>query len=316
MDILIITPAADGSLHGNRVTAVRWAKILTDLGHSVSIQQRYQKQRADALIALHAWRSAASISSFAHHQPNKPLLVALTGTDINYYLDAEPEITLQSLQQAQYLITLHNAAAQQLPQPFASKCITIYQSSSINKRRQPAKYHFNVALAGHLRTEKDPFRCAIAARMLPSNSTVKINHYGYAHTPDWAQQARLHSSRSWRYHWYGGIKQQRWHDKLINSDLLVLSSLNEGGANVISESLAADCPIVASYIPGNVGLLGEHYPGYFRAGDTRQLSRLLYQAETSSRFYRKLQLACKRIKTQYSVHREQHAWSQLLSKLN
>ena len=36
---------------------------------------------------------------------------------------------------------------------------------------------------------------------------------------------------------------------------MVLSSNQEGGANVVSEAIAADVPIIASNIPGNTGLL-------------------------------------------------------------
>ena len=315
MDILIITPAAHDSLSGNQITARRWAKILSQLGHNTRIQQHYQGEQADVLIALHAWRSAPSIKAFAHQQPHKPLLVALTGTDINHYLAAEPEITLHSLQLADHLITLHDALAQQLPQSLGSKCVTIFQSSRIIQRPRPAARHFKVAMAGHLRREKDPFRCADAARMLPTDSRIRIHHYGYAHSPLWAQQARLHSAGNQRYHWHGGIKQHRWFEQLTHSDLLVLPSLNEGGANVISESLVASCPILASHIPGNIGLLGEDYPGYFAVEDTRQLSRLLYRAETNTRFYRHLQRACAARKPQHSIHREQHAWGQLLQRL-
>lgn len=316
MDVLIITPAAEGSVSGNRITAKRWAKILTQLGHQVQIQQNYQGTQADILIALHAWRSAASIESFAQDYPNKPLLVALTGTDINYYLHVEAGITLQSLEHADYLIALNNTVVQHIPQCYANKCVTIKQSSAIQRRPKRATHNFNVSVGGHLRTEKDPLRCAYAARTLPSKSSIKIHHYGHAHNTYWAQQARREQAGNRRYHWHGGIEQALWQDKLINSDLMVLSSRNEGGANVISESLAAGCPIVASYIPGNIGLLGDDYPGYFTVGDTPHLSHLLNMAETSQKFYAKLRRVCADLKIQYSPHCEQLSWSKLLQKLS
>jgi hypothetical protein len=56
---------------------------------------------------------------------------------------------------------------------------------------------------------------------------------------------------------------------------MVLSSLSEGGAKVISESVVAGVPILASRMDGNVGLLGAHYPAYFPVGDTEAFARLL-----------------------------------------
>ena len=66
---------------------------------------------------------------------------------------------------------------------------------------------------------------------------------------------------------------------------MVISSVMEGGANVICEALAADVPVLASRMPGNVGMLGEDYPGYFPVGDERRLAELLWKAENDAGYY-------------------------------
>jgi len=73
--------------------------------------------------------------------------------------------------------------------------------------------------------------------------------------------------------------------RLARAQLMVISSVMEGGANVICEALAADVPVLASHMPGNVGMLGEDYPGYFPVGDERRLAKLLSMAETDPDFY-------------------------------
>ena len=82
MKIGIITPAPPTSRHGNRRTALRWAKLLRQLGHRVQIAQSYEGQSCDVLIALHAKRSFDSIRAFRNQYPRRPLIVALTGTDL------------------------------------------------------------------------------------------------------------------------------------------------------------------------------------------------------------------------------------------
>src|SRR4051794_25156860 len=78
----MITPAPARSRKGNRVTALRWTRILRGLGHQVTIAQRYGGAPCDLLVALHARRSSASLRCFAREHPERPRIVALTGTDL------------------------------------------------------------------------------------------------------------------------------------------------------------------------------------------------------------------------------------------
>jgi glycosyltransferase involved in cell wall biosynthesis len=74
---------------------------------------------------------------------------------------------------------------------------------------------------------------------------------------------------------------------------MLISSKMEGGANVVSEALVAGVPVLASRIPGNVGLLGGGYRGYFPVGDTAALARLMARVEHSPEFLARLQAACR-----------------------
>ena len=77
MRICIVTPAPPRSRHGNRVTALRWSRILRGLGHRVTVDQHYSGQNCDVLLALHAKRSADDIERFRKLWPNSPLVLAL-----------------------------------------------------------------------------------------------------------------------------------------------------------------------------------------------------------------------------------------------
>ena len=73
---------------------------------------------------------------------------------------------------------------------------------------------------------------------------------------------------------------------IARSHVLVVSSLTEGGANVIAEAARVGTPVLASRMSGNLGMLGPHYPGYFNVGDDAALAVLLARAATSGIFTR------------------------------
>src|SRR6516164_10083000 len=97
--------------------------------------------------------------------------------------------------------------------------------------------------------------------------------------------------------------------------MLVLTSRQEGGANVISEAIAVSVPVLSSHIPGSVGILVTDYPGYFPVGDTAALQELLQRAESDKGFYRDLQQWVARLQPLVSEGRERESWAALLTEL-
>jgi len=67
----------------------------------------------------------------------------------------------------------------------------------------------------------------------------------------------------------------------------------EGGAHVVSEAIAAGVPVLASRIPGNIGLLGKGYPGYYAVGNDRALAKLIARAQRDPAFLTSLEKAVK-----------------------
>jgi putative glycosyltransferase (TIGR04348 family) len=268
MKIVIITPVRSSSRSGNGTTTLRWARILRDLGHTVHISSQYDGAPADLMVALHAWRSADSVRRFHELYPDRPLIVALSGTDIYDYIDRDPAPTLHSLACADRLIALQELAKARVPARFRRKVHVIYQSAPPLRYTARSKRGFDVAVIGHLREVKDPFRAAEAARRLPAGSRIRIVHLGAAETPQWAAMATAEMRANTRYLWRGDRPRAEVRRLLGRARAVVLSSLSEGGANVISEAVAAGVPVLASRIDGSVGLLGRDYPGYFPVGDT------------------------------------------------
>ena len=87
----------------------------------------------------------------------------------------------------------------------------------------------------------------------------------------------------------------------------------EGGANVISEAVVDGTPVIASRIPGSVGLLGDDYAGYFPVGDTESLMELLMRAESDATFYRLLRQQCASRARLFRPEEERQRWRLLLA---
>ncbi len=316
LHIGIITPAPSHSRAGNRVTALRWARLLRQLGHRVTIRQDYAGERCDLLVALHARKSHAAIRAFHDLHPDKPLLVALTGTDL--YEDLKTSAAArESLALATRLIVLQPQAIEALPKAQQHKARVIYQSVPAIRNPQSAIRNrtFRVCVIGHLRTVKDPFRAAEAARLLPAESRAQIIHLGGALDEVMAERARQEMQANPRYRWLGEQPRGRTRRWLALSDICVHSSRLEGGANVISEACVAGTPVLASRIAGNVGLLGTDYPGYFKVGATRELARLLWRAETDATFLQALREHVTGLAGKFAPELEREAWCALLAEL-
>ncbi len=316
MKISLITPAYKQSRSGNRTTAVRWARILGDLGHRVDIALDYDDQPADAMVALHAWRSASSITRFRELHPGRPLIVALTGTDIYRFIDSDKSVTLRSIALADRLVALHDLAGRAIPAKYRAKLHIIYQSAlPLPHKRTPVSRHFDVCVIGHLRDEKDSMRTAYAARLLPEESRIRVSHLGRAHDENWAAKARAEMKRNPRYRWRGEVPGWAVRRAFAGTRLMVLSSKMEGGANVISEAVVAGVPVIASDIAGSVGLLGADYPGYYPVGDHKALAKVLRRAEVDAGFLKSLAKACKARAPLFTPKREVAAWRRLLREI-
>jgi putative glycosyltransferase (TIGR04348 family) len=315
MPIWLVTPAPEGARTGNRVTALRWADLLRQLGHEVEIATDYDGQPCDLLIALHARKSHAAIARFHVEKPDAPLIVAISGTDLYEDMPHSAEAR-QSLDWATRIVVLQGKAIDSLPPEVRSKARVILQSAVPPPGPFPRSADaFDVCVMGHLRPVKDPLRAAHAAHLLPATSRIRILQVGSALTPEDEAAATQEMKANPRYEWLGDKPQDEALRMLGGCRLLALTSFSEGGANVISEAIVLGVPVIASQIDGSVGLLGEDYPGYFPAGDTEALARLLHRCETDTVFLQELTDRCARLRHVFTPANERESWRELLAEL-
>jgi putative glycosyltransferase (TIGR04348 family) len=313
MRICLVTPAPVGSTSGNRVTAERWSRLLTELGHETSVEEAWDGSDCDLLIALHARKSADSVQRYRASHPGAALIVGGTGTDV--YEDAVSE-TIGALSQATRIVVLQPTAIDALPESVRPNARAIFQSAP-SSGPPPATDPdvFQVCQLGHLREVKDPFLLADATRLLPVASRVRAVQAGAPLDAGSGEQAERESADNPRYSWRGELSAADAHELLRRSRLMVLTSRAEGGANVVSEALAAGVPVLSSRIDGTVGLLGADYPGLFPVGDAAALATLLGKAETDRAFLMELALWCADKAELVRPERERAAWKELLDEM-
>jgi putative glycosyltransferase (TIGR04348 family) len=304
MRIALVTPAGPGTRNGNRHTALRWAAFLRAAGHRVTIEVEWSGGAADAMLALHARRSHASIKAFP---PEKPLILALTGTDVYRDIRTSAEAR-ESLELAHRLIVLQPKAAEELARGLRKKVRVVVQSSATALRHRPVKGKFRICVIGHLREEKDPLRIVLALPYVEAD--IEVIHLGAALDPKLEPK-----TLDPRYRWLGSVPHAtalRW---LASSHAMVISSRMEGGANVVCEALRLGVPVLASRISGNLGLLGSRYRGYFRVEDERALARLITRAASDAVFYGSLRAQVRKLRPLVSPQAEARALLSALSGL-
>jgi putative glycosyltransferase (TIGR04348 family) len=271
--ILIVTPARPGSRTGNRETAGRWAAMLRSAGHRVSVANDWDGERCDLLVALHAHYSHPALRRYRDARPDGPLVVALTGTDLYRDLPAGSRLARESLDLADRIIVLQSEAKRGLKEAWRRKTQVVYQSSATKLRHAPPARPFRIAVVGHLRKVKDPFRAAMALRHLDGD--YQVVQIGGALDPKMAPVARAWQQREPRYRWTGSLPHAQALAWIARSHVLVVSSEMEGGANVIAEAARIGTPVIASRMAGNRGMLGKNYPGYYPLFNEKALARLI-----------------------------------------
>ena len=217
----------------------------------------------------------------------------MTGTDLYRDMPEHPEV-LKSMEMADAIVILQSAALAMIPKHLQTKTHVIYQSTKPIKRKALLKKSFLISVIGHLRPEKDPFCTAESLQYLRPESKIKVLHLGRAMSPEMKSQAKVYNKELKNYQWLDELSHPETLQQLSRSHLMVISSLMEGGAHVVTEAIAIGVPVIASDIPGNRGLLGDDYPGYYPVGEAKALALAIQKAEFEPLFYKSLEAHIKK----------------------
>lgn len=290
LSLCIVTPALAEANNGNWQTASRWSQMLRQ-HYRVTLVDHWESTPADAMVALHARRSAPSIKHWTDARPHCPVAVVLTGTDL--YRDIRTDESAQrSLALADRLVVLHEHAAGDLPTQYQHKAIACFQSTSSRAPLRKPQRHLRAVMVGHLRAEKSPQTYFAAARSLVSRPDILLDHIGAALEPSFGIQAQEVQQSCPAYRWLGPLPHAGTRRRIQGAHLLVHPSVMEGGAHVVMEAVRSGTPVLASRIAGNVGMLGADYEGYFEPGDAGGLAALLERCRDDPETLERLAAQC------------------------
>ena len=282
--LILVTPYLAGANNGNWRTAARWTRLLAPrfrviLQSAEAPVTGGARDRAVALLALHARRSRAAIAAWKRAHPDRALVVALTGTDLYRDVPAGDADALASLADADRLIVLQDDAVRHVPALRRAKASVVLQSARpLAPFAAKASTRFNAILVGHLREEKDPRTALAAWRRLPAHLAATLTIVGGALDPDLGDDVRRACAADARIRWLGARAHGWTRQAIRRAHVLVVASRLEGGSNVVAEAVTAGTPVIATRMSGNLGMLGADYPGYFAVGDARTLAAAIERA--------------------------------------
>ncbi len=256
----------------------------------IIVQTQWDGTEADALIALHARRSAPSVAQFRARAPGRRIAVVLTGTDLYKDLPDSQEAA-RSLELADRIVVLQEDASRLLPETWRAKSQVIFQSARALAPRRKPRDRLDCVVVGHLREEKDPLTLFRALELIPRDAPIGVRHIGAALDPELGKAARALARSDPRYRYSGALPRGLTRAAIARAHCLVHPSVVEGGANVIVEAVTSGTWVLASRISGNVGMLGADYPGYFEPRDASGLAGCLVQALEEPSYRRKLAAA-------------------------
>ena len=124
----VVHPAPPGVNTGNRMTALRWAGILRELGCEVRVHREWSGREVELLVALNARKSGVSVARARSESPRSRIACAVTGTDLHERLDGLPDAR-GVLAQCDAIVALQPQSAARIPSELQARTRVILQSA-------------------------------------------------------------------------------------------------------------------------------------------------------------------------------------------
>ncbi len=337
MRILICSPEYNPAT-GNWITATRYQRGLQSCGHDVhlchldsaatSLERVTAEYKPDLLLLIHAFRAGRQWLNSplaCTTQPHLPVIVLLSGTDINegLYDPLQAPIIERVLTQADALLIQNHLEAEFLRQHYPHWAARLHEiSPGIEMGMEP----YLLRQSHPLNPEALLFLCPASIR--PVKGVLELlelfdsvagelpawevlfcgpeldGRYGYSFL------AAI-DTRTWA-HYLGVLPPTSMGAILQQVDVVVNNSVSEGISNALIEAAVIGCPILAHDIPGNRPVVEHGVNGLLfqnRASFVAAVKRLLREPELRRTLSRPAP-------ERYCAQREAQALHELCCSLN
>lgn len=319
--VLVSTPFPVGSPLGNSVSARRIAGILREAGFEAAAVEGWGGEPAECLVALHARRSAGVVQRFRAAFRAAPIVLVLPGSDLYGDLPTGDRNALAAIECADRLVVAQEASLADVPARFRRKAVCIPKSVDLDvpaapdpevgalRKREGA---FVVLLPAHVRPQKNPRLAQAAGEVIAPASRILIVHCGALIEPETGWRGASAEPAAGRYRWIGPLPRGRVLSAMAAADVVLNTSRMEGGSNALCEAVVAGRPVVATRIPGNVGILGSDHPGLYPPENAGALAAILSRCETEPAFLAELSRRSAERARLFTRARELAGWSAVI----
>ena len=293
ISVIIPSTPIEKIITGNYKTGNRYVKILRRLGINSHLSFDYEFEQSinktKSAILLHAKKNYKT--AIICQKRLIPYALVLTGTDI--YADITKnnsscyEKCIDSILGAQAIIVLQPHAKKKLIDivpDIKTKIYVIFQSTTIKTKNyfyKKSENQISILMVGNIRKEKDlvtginGFLDTYYNSFIMTKYEITLTHIGAELECEYAKLVKNLVSKSRNINFLGYKNNSDVINEMMKSDLLLNTSVIEGGSLVIKEAIDLNLPILASNIPCHKEMLGHGYPGFFESEDHKDLSRKL-----------------------------------------
>ena len=279
MKVLFVTPTYFPKTSGNATTVHRIATHLKSLGVDVcvvsmehgtpNLAQAVEGKGVDLIHAFHARRAGVTALAVANEM-GVPLVVTLTGTDVNHDLyNEQRRASVQCvLQDSAAVFAFHQSIADRVHQEvpgLLGKLHVVPQGVWFPHRRRCDirsewnlnKDDFIFFLPAGVRQVKQPlWAVAPLAGLRRQHPHIKLVIVGMPLDDDLVGKLSLLCARRNWMRYLGELPYENMYSALSAVDCVLNTSVNEGGmSNAILEAMAVRVPVLAADVFGNRSII-------------------------------------------------------------
>ncbi|WP_018132650.1 glycosyltransferase [Effusibacillus pohliae] len=328
MNVLIVLPPNQPRSGGNVTYSNRIKKGLAPHGIHVEIRpldhvRQQDFQQADIIHAFNAFRTGRFVLPTVK-QMKKPMILTITGTDINEYMTKEEtrDTTYSVVDYASRIILLTESSRRELLKlvPVAEpKSFVVHLGIDLPQGSCKQRADFGLAaddfvflLPAGIRPVKNPLAAYEPLRRLQEcHPAVRFAVAGPAMDPDlFAEFKKRMDAADWAIY-LGEVDHGDMPALLRSSDVVLNTSKSEGLSHALLEAMSLGKPVIASRVPGNIDLIRDGENGFLFSHQDEFIEKATLYIEDPQLRQRLANAGRRWVQERYSTTREIEMFKQI-----